>query len=181
MTRSTCQEVVWPGFPNVKWAVSIGRILRPLRPRRFHRIIVPLLTNLAIQTFVLYDADMANTPSRINMANKLAQISELWSPKIIAQVNDHQFKLVKFKGEFVWHKHDDTDEVFIVIKGSMRIEFRGRDSVTLAEGEMLVVPRDVEHRPIADEECHAMLLERSGTINTGDTDSDMTAPHDDWI
>jgi mannose-6-phosphate isomerase-like protein (cupin superfamily) len=120
-------------------------------------------------------------PTPINIADKLDKFSEHWSPKIIAQINDHQFKLVKFKGEFVWHKHDDTDEVFIVINGSMRIEFRDSDTVTITAGEMIVVPKGVEHRPVADDECHTMLLERSGTINTGDIGGDMTAPPDDWI
>jgi mannose-6-phosphate isomerase-like protein (cupin superfamily) len=118
--------------------------------------------------------------SAINLGEKLGMFSEHWSPKIVAQMNDYHFKLVKFQGDFVWHSHDDTDETFIVIEGQMSIDFRhGR--VDLKAGEMFVVPRGVEHKPFAEDECKAMLVEPAGTINTGETGGDMTAKDDVWI
>ncbi|MCG8638563.1 MAG: cupin domain-containing protein, partial [Desulfobacterales bacterium] len=98
----------------------------------------------------------------------------------VAQMNDYQFKLAKLKGKFIWHDHKETDETFIVIKGSMQIEFR--DSVVdLAEGEMMVVPKGVAHRPIAKEECHVMLVEPEGVVNTGESGGGLTAENDVWI
>lgn len=118
--------------------------------------------------------------SAINLGEKFGTFSDHWSPKIIAQMNDYHFKLVKFQGDFVWHSHDDTDETFIVIEGQMGIDFRhGR--VNLKAGEMFVVPRGVEHKPFAENECKAMLVEPAGTINTGETSGDMTAEDDVWI
>ena len=116
----------------------------------------------------------------INLKDKLAKFSDHWSPKVIAELNDYQFKLVKIQGEFVWHNHPDTDEVFIVIEGSMNIEFEN-ETVQLNEGEMLVVPKGVEHKPYADYECKVMLVEPRGVVNTGDADSDFTADNDVWI
>jgi mannose-6-phosphate isomerase-like protein (cupin superfamily) len=118
--------------------------------------------------------------SAINLGEKLGTFSDHWSPKIVAQMNDYHFKLVKFQGDFVWHSHDDTDETFIVIEGQMSIDFRhGR--VDLKAGEMFVVPRGVEHKPFAENECKAMLVEPAGTTNTGETGGDMTAEDDVWI
>ena len=116
----------------------------------------------------------------INLKDKLAKFSDHWSPKVIAELNDYQFKLVKIRGEFVWHNHPDTDEVFIVIEGSMKIEFEN-ETVQLNEGEMLVVPKGVEHKPYADSECKVMLVEPRGVVNTGDADSELTADNDVWI
>ena len=116
----------------------------------------------------------------INLKDKLAKFSDHWSPKVIAGLNDYQFKLVKIQGEFVWHNHPDTDEVFIVIEGSMNIEFEN-ETVQLNEGEMLVVPKGVEHKPYADSECKVMLVEPRGVVNTGDADSELTADNDVWI
>lgn len=116
----------------------------------------------------------------INLKDKLAKFSDHWSPKVIAELNDYQFKLVKIQGEFVWHNHPDTDEVFIVIEGSMKIEFEN-ETVQLKEGEMLVVPKGVEHKPYADSECKVMLVEPRGVVNTGDADSELTADNDVWI
>ena len=116
----------------------------------------------------------------INLKDKLAKFSDHWSPKVIAELNDYQFKLVKIQGEFVWHNHPDTDEVFIVIEGSMKIEFEN-ETVQLNEGEMLVVPKGVEHKPYADSECKVMLVEPRGVVNTGDADSELTADNDVWI
>lgn len=116
----------------------------------------------------------------INLRNKLGKFSELWSPKIIAQMNNYHLKLAKVQGEFVWHDHQGTDEVFIVLKGKLDILFHD-GKVTLNEGEMYVVPRGVEHKPVAETECHIMLIEPAGTINTGQVTSERTAANDVWI
>jgi mannose-6-phosphate isomerase-like protein (cupin superfamily) len=99
---------------------------------------------------------------------------------VIAELNDYQIKLVKLHGEFVWHQHDDTDELFLCVSGELKIELRG-STVTLSEGELFVVPRGIEHKPVADEECHVMLIEPRGVINTGDAQSGLTAENDQWI
>jgi len=116
----------------------------------------------------------------INLKEKLSRFSDHWSPRIIAGMNDYRFKLVKFQGAFVWHRHDETDEVFIILNGKMSIEFR-QGQVNLHRGEMFVVPKGVEHRPFAEKECQAMLVEPAGTINTGDAGGEMTARDDVWI
>ena len=117
---------------------------------------------------------------KINLKDKLSKFSEHWSPRIIAEMNDYQFKLAKIKGEFVWHDHKDTDEVFIVIEGTMSIEFRD-GIVDLDEGELCVVPKGVEHKPYAENECKIMLVEPRGVVNTGDAESDFTASNDVWV
>mmetsp|Transcript_19111 Transcript_19111/g.31993 ORF Transcript_19111/g.31993 Transcript_19111/m.31993 type:complete len:123 (+) Transcript_19111:86-454(+) len=120
----------------------------------------------------------------INLRNKLDLFEDKWSPKVIAEMNDYQIKLAKLEGDFVWHKHDNTDEVFLIIKGTLIIELRD-GSVTLNEGEMFVVPKGVEHKPIAAEECHVMLMEPRGVVNTGDCErneaGELTADNDVWI
>ncbi len=103
---------------------------------------------------------------KINLASKLALFSDHWSPKVIADLNGQQVKLVKFQGEFVWHHHDDEDELFLVIDGRFRMDFRDRQ-VWLERGEMIVVPRGVEHRPVADDEVQVLLFEPASTRNTG--------------
>ena len=107
------------------------------------------------------------TPAKINLAEKFARFADHWSPKIVAELNGQHVKLVKFRGEFVWHQHEREDELFFVVRGSFRMEFRDR-AVELSEGEMIVVPRGVEHRPVAAEEVHLLLIEPTGTPNTGD-------------
>jgi len=119
-------------------------------------------------------------PDAINLTEKLARFSEHWSPRVVAEMNDYQFKLVKLQGEFVWHQHEDTDEVFLVVQGEMEIGFRDRD-VVLRAGEMFVVPKGVEHITRAKEECHAMIIEPRGVINTGETNSVLTAKNDVWV
>jgi len=116
----------------------------------------------------------------INLQEKFSKFSEHWSPKIIAQMNDYHFKVVKVKGEFIWHDHPETDEVFIVLKGQLEIQFRD-GSVILNEGEMFVVSKGVEHKPVANEECHIMLVEPVGTVNTGDVVDEKTASNGIWI
>jgi mannose-6-phosphate isomerase-like protein (cupin superfamily) len=107
-------------------------------------------------------------PPVIDLAAKLATFDEHWSPRIVAQMNDVQVKLVKVEGDFVWHRHADTDELFLVLAGELRIEYRD-GAVTLNEGELHVVPRGVEHRPVADDVCHILLLEPAGTGGTTGT------------
>jgi mannose-6-phosphate isomerase-like protein (cupin superfamily) len=103
----------------------------------------------------------------VNLAAKLATFSEHWQPRTIGQFNGHDLMVVKVKGEFTWHKHDDTDDFFLVLKGNLTIELRDR-KVRLGAGELFVVPKGVEHRPVARDEAHVLLIERSGTPNTGD-------------
>jgi mannose-6-phosphate isomerase-like protein (cupin superfamily) len=116
----------------------------------------------------------------INFTDKFARFEERWSPKIIAQMNDYHFKLVKVQGEFAWHSHAETDEVFIVLDGEMTIHFRDGE-VVLRSGEMFVIPKGVEHKPSAERECKIMLVEPAGTINTGDVQSDLTARDGVWV
>lgn len=116
----------------------------------------------------------------INFSEKLRLFSEHWTPKIIAELNGHQLKLAKLSGEFVWHTHNDADEAFVVLEGKLRIEFRD-GTVDLAAGEMFVVPRGTEHRPVADRECAVLLIEPAGLVNTGNSGGPLTAPVDDWI
>tara|TARA_E500000178_G_scaffold46093_1_gene41327 strand:- start:1227 stop:1586 length:360 start_codon:yes stop_codon:yes gene_type:complete len=117
---------------------------------------------------------------KINLKSKFKEFNETWSPKVIAEMNDYQFKLVKIKDEFVWHKHKDTDEVFIVVEGKINIEFEDQ-IVELNAGEMIVVPKGKKHKPYATEEAKIMLVEPRGIINTGDIESDLTAKNDQWI
>jgi mannose-6-phosphate isomerase-like protein (cupin superfamily) len=120
------------------------------------------------------------TRAVVNFKEKLALFTEQWSPKIVAQMNDYHFKVVKLQGEFIWHSHPETDETFIVVEGEMDIEFRD-GAATLRKGEMLVVPRGVEHRPVAEKECHVLLVEPVGTPNTGDAGGERTVTDPDWI
>ncbi|MDP6907119.1 MAG: cupin domain-containing protein [Candidatus Thalassarchaeaceae archaeon] len=117
---------------------------------------------------------------KINLKEKLDKFSDHWSPKVIAEMNDYQFKLVKIKGDFVWHNHTDTDEVFIVLEGSMKIEFEN-ETIELDEGEMYVVRKGVEHKPYAENECKVMLVEPRGVVNTGDIKGNLTASNDVWV
>tara|TARA_B100001750_G_C14885649_1_gene292608 strand:- start:5 stop:370 length:366 start_codon:yes stop_codon:yes gene_type:complete len=117
---------------------------------------------------------------KINFKNKYSKFNKHWSPRIIAEMNDYQFKLAKIKGEFVWHNHKDTDETFIVIDGEMILKLRDRD-VILQEGEMFVVPKGVDHKPCAQKECKILVVEPRGVVNTGDVESDLTINEDMWI
>lgn len=116
----------------------------------------------------------------VSFADKFAKFSEYFQPKVIAQMNDYQFKLARAKGDFVWHSHEHTDETFIVLEGELVIDFRdGR--VTLGPGEMFVVPKGKEHKPFAARECKLMLIEPAGVVNTGAAGGELTAPDDVWI
>lgn len=116
----------------------------------------------------------------LNFDEKLGLFDEHWVPKVVAEMNDYQFKLVKIKGDFVWHDHPDTDETFIVLGGRLRIDFRD-GQVTLNPGEMYVVPRGVEHKPFAEDEVKMLLIEPRGVVNTGDQGGELTADNDAWI
>ncbi|HEX2524455.1 MAG TPA: cupin domain-containing protein [Terriglobia bacterium] len=113
--------------------------------------------------------------NKVNIAEKLARFDERWQPKIVGELNGQQVKLVKFQGPFVWHHHQQEDELFLVAKGRFRMEFRDRQ-VWLEEGEFLIVPHGVEHRPVADEEAHVLLFEPASTLNTGNVINDLTRP-----
>lgn len=120
------------------------------------------------------------TRKAINFRQKFSLFSEHWKPKVVAEMNDYQFKLAKIQGEFIWHSHAETDETFLIIEGLLRLEFRD-GAVELKPGEMFVVPKGVEHRPVAVEECQIMLIEPRGTVNTGHAGGAMTAENDVWI
>jgi mannose-6-phosphate isomerase-like protein (cupin superfamily) len=116
----------------------------------------------------------------INFGQKFALFDEQWQPKVIAEMNDYQFKVVKLQGDFVWHDHQDTDETFIVIEGELRIDFRD-GAVRIGAGEMFVVPKGVEHKPYAEREVKLLLIEPRGVSNTGDAGGARTAQNDVWI
>jgi mannose-6-phosphate isomerase-like protein (cupin superfamily) len=117
---------------------------------------------------------------KVNIRQKLSQFHDHWSPKIVGELNGQQVKLVKFLGEFVWHHHENEDELFLVVKGRFRMDFRDRQ-VWLEEGELLIVPRGVEHRPVAPEEVHVLLFEPASTLNTGNVTVDLTVHEPDRI
>lgn len=120
------------------------------------------------------------TYQAINFTDKFRKFTDHWAPRVVAEMNDYQFKLVRIHGEFVWHEHADTDEVFIVLDGEMAIEIRdGR--VELSTGEMFVVPKGVEHKPVAEAECRVMLVEPRGVVNTGEAGGNLTADNDVWV
>jgi mannose-6-phosphate isomerase-like protein (cupin superfamily) len=116
----------------------------------------------------------------VNFGEKFSLFGAQWQPKVIAEMNDYQFKLVKLQGDFIWHDHPDTDETFIVIEGDLRIDFRD-GAVHVATGEMFVVPKGVEHKPFADKEVKLLLIEPRGVLNTGHEGGDRTADNDVWI
>ena len=116
----------------------------------------------------------------MNLRKKFELFRDLWSPKVVGEINDYQVKLAKIEGEFVWHQHDHTDEFFLVVEGSMRIEYENHN-VSLDEGEIHIVPKGIRHRTVADKECWIVIIEPRDVVNTGDVDSDMTAENDVWI
>jgi mannose-6-phosphate isomerase-like protein (cupin superfamily) len=116
----------------------------------------------------------------IRFTEKLARLEGLWSPRVIAEMNDYQFKIARIQGDFVWHDHPETDETFIVLKGEIRIDFRDR-AIVLGEGEMYVVPKGVEHKPYAESEAELLLIEPKGILNTGHAGGDRTQENDLWI
>lgn len=116
----------------------------------------------------------------ITLLDKIRQIDGFWQQRVVAEMNDYQFKVVKIVGDFIWHRHDDTDETFIVLEGRLRIDFRDR-SIELLAGEMAVVPKGIEHKPYAESEVKLLLIEPRGVVNTGDMTNERTAENDVWI
>ena len=116
----------------------------------------------------------------INFKQMFELFEERWQPKVIAEMNDYQFKVVRLQGDFTWHDHPETDETFIVLEGDLRIDFRG-DAVQVSSGEMFVVPKGVQHKPYAEREVKVLLIEPRGVMNTGHEGGDRTAPNDVWI
>ena len=125
-------------------------------------------------------SDITKRREVINFARKFDLFSEQWQPKVVAELNDYQFKVVRITGDFVWHDHPETDEAFIVLDGELRIDFRDR-SVVLGPGEMVVVPKGTEHKPFAEKEVKMLLIEPRGTLNTGHEGGERTAENDVWI
>ena len=116
----------------------------------------------------------------INLKSKFQKFTDQWSPKVIEEMNDYQFKLVKIENDFTWHKHEDTDETFLVVEGKMGIEFEDQ-TVELNEGEMIVIPKGKKHKPYADKEAKIMIIEPKGVTNTGDVVNELTSKNDQWI
>lgn len=117
---------------------------------------------------------------KINLKRKFNKFNDQWSPKVIGEMNNYQFKLVKIENDFTWHKHEDTDETFFVVEGKMGIEFEN-ETIELREGEMIVVPKGKKHKPFADKEAKIMLIEPKDIVNTGNVVNELTAKNDDWI
>ena len=124
--------------------------------------------------------NIINRSKKINIKHKFSKFSEYWSPKVLAEMNDYQFKIAKIKGEFIWHNHSETDEVFIVIEGSMKILLKG-ETIKLSKGDLYVVPKGMDHKPVAEKECKLMLVELKGTKNTGSETHKLTAEDNQWI
>jgi mannose-6-phosphate isomerase-like protein (cupin superfamily) len=123
---------------------------------------------------------MSDKIDKVNLADKFDLFDDLWSPKIVGEINDSHVKLVKLKGEFVWHSHENEDELFLVVRGRLLMKLRDRD-IMLDEGEMIVIPRGVEHLPVAEDEVHVLLLELKSTLNTGNVDNERTVHNPEWI
>jgi mannose-6-phosphate isomerase-like protein (cupin superfamily) len=132
--------------------------------------------NLRQLRVMLEDMDL----SPVDLTEKLSLVSELWSPKTVARLNDYEVKVVRLNGEFTWHAHDDTDELFLVISGQLTVQMR-EGTVTLGPGQLFIVPRGVEHCPITEGEVHAVLIEPIGVVNTGAAGGPLTAAHDDSL
>jgi mannose-6-phosphate isomerase-like protein (cupin superfamily) len=126
------------------------------------------------------DATDTKSYQAINLRDKLRMVGDQWSPRVVAELNDYQFKVVRIEGDFIWHDHPETDEAFLVLHGQLRIDFRD-GAVLLGPGELFVVPRGVEHKPFAAGEVQLLLIEPRGVVNTGDAGGERTAPNDVWI
>ncbi|MDD1509023.1 cupin domain-containing protein [Pseudomonas sp. CNPSo 3701] len=126
------------------------------------------------------NAPVSSAKQSINLIRKLDLIAEQWSPRVVAEMNDYQFKVVRLQGDFIWHAHAETDEAFLVLDGQLRLDFRD-GSVTLGSGELYVVPRGVEHKPYAEDEVKLLLIEPRGVLNTGAEGGERTAINDLWI
>ena len=124
--------------------------------------------------------NIINKSKKINIKQKFSKFSEYWSPKVLAEMNDYEFKIARIKGEFIWHNHTETDEVFIVIEGTMKILLKG-ETIQLSKGDLYVVPKGIDHKPVAEKECKVMLVELKGTKNTGSEIHKLTAEDNQWI
>ena len=124
---------------------------------------------------------MARPDTVVSLADKLSLIDEHWEPYVVGQLNDLHVKIVKLQGEFVWHEHGETDEFFLVISGELTIQLQDAADVTLGAGEFFIVPRGVQHRPVASQECEVLLLEPTGTLNTGDADPTSFTAAERWL
>ena len=123
---------------------------------------------------------MQTSPTKVNFNQKFSLFEEQWRPKVIAEMNNYQFKLARLEGEFVWHQHDDTDETFIVLEGELSIDLES-GPIVLRVGEMLVIPKGMRHRPHATTEAKVLLVEPVGVVDTGDVESELTAPQNVWV
>ncbi|MBT2471455.1 cupin domain-containing protein [Streptomyces sp. ISL-66] len=124
---------------------------------------------------------MARPDTTVNIDEKLSKISAHWEPKTILEANGLELKAVKVKGEFVWHNHPEGDELFIVVSGDLVIELKDRDSVRLGSGDMFVVPRGLDHRPVAEEECRILIMDAAGVVNTGTAEGAAQTAREEWI
>ena len=124
--------------------------------------------------------NIINKSKKINIKQKFSKFSEYWSPKVLAEMNDYEFKIARIKGEFIWHNHTETDEVFIVIEGTMKILLKG-ETIQLSKGDLYVVPKGTDHKPVAEKECIVLLVELKGTKNTGSKIHKLTAEDNQWI
>ncbi len=118
---------------------------------------------------------------KVNLLQKFTLFNDLWSPKIVGELNGQYVKLAKLKGEFVWHQHEAEEELFMVIEGTLVIQLRGQDDVVLEQGEFVIIPRGVEHKPVAAEEVHVLLFESKSTLHTGNVKTERTVEKQDWI
>jgi len=118
---------------------------------------------------------------KVNLSRKFTLFNDLWSPKIVGELNGQYVKLAKLKGEFVWHQHEAEEELFMVIEGTLVIQLRGQDDVVLEQGEFVIIPRGVEHKPVAAEEVHVLLFEPKSTLHTGNVKTERTVEKQDWI
>lgn len=118
---------------------------------------------------------------KIDLREKFSMFSETWTPKIVGAVDDYHVKIARLEGEFVWHAHDDADELFLVVDGQLRLKLKGRDDVVLGPGELFVVPRGLEHQPVAEPTAQVLMIERQGTVNTGTAGGERTVAEPDWI
>lgn len=119
--------------------------------------------------------------SKVNLSEKFSLLTEIWTPKIVGAVDDHHLKIVRVQGEFVWHTHEEADELFMVVDGRLRLKFRDREDITLGPGELFVVPKGMEHLPVAEPAAQILLIERQGTVNTGTAGGERTVADPDWI
>jgi mannose-6-phosphate isomerase-like protein (cupin superfamily) len=148
--------------------------------KEFARLLVLQMAAVLNTTVFYHFRVMLMNYKAINIEQKLALFNDHWAPKVIAEMNDYQFKVVKLKGDFIWHDHKETDETFIVLDGQLRIDFRD-GHVDIGAGEMYVVPKGVEHKPYAADEVKMILIEPRGVLNTGDQSGERTAQNDVWI